>query len=123
MGYDIFAPEYIVVYPHQVIKINTKIKIQLPKGFGAFIKDRSSVASKGIHVLGGVIDNGYRGEIKVLLINTTYKTVEFMRGDAIAQLIIIPLFNFPVEIVEKVDLNSKRKEKGFGSSNDRRNTS
>jgi len=93
--------------------------VQLADGFGGIIKDRSSMASKGITTSAGVIDAGYRGEVCVLL---TYHTedhakpsVVIKRGDKIAQIVPVRVQTGSVEVVSELS-DSARGEKGFGSS-------
>ena len=119
LGYDLFTPKYIPIYPNEVYDLDLDIKIKPPYNIGAFIKERSSLARKGLHVIGGVIDNGYRGNIHVILVNTTYKSIYLNPGDAVAQLVLIPIFNFKLKKVNKLD-KSDRNEKGFGSTNKRK---
>ena len=93
----------------------TGIAVEFPEGYVALLWDRSGLGSKGIHRLAGVIDSGYRGEWKVVLLNTTKEPFEIKKGDKIIQC-IIQKFE-PVEILEVDELsNSQRGEKGFGSS-------
>lgn len=69
-GNDLFALEDAYIKPGETIKIKTGISVALPEGTQGIIKDRSSLGSKGIHVMAGVIDSSYRGEISVVLHNT-----------------------------------------------------
>jgi dUTP pyrophosphatase len=80
------------------------------------VKDRSSLALRGLHVLGGVIDSGYRGEIKVVLVNFGTSWVTFNPGDRVAQLVVLSLAGGD-RIHEADDLSpSDRGEGGFGST-------
>lgn len=83
--------------------------------FGLLIRDRSSLASKGIFITGGVIDAGYRGEIKIVLNLSTGSYQDLWPGDKIAQLIPMPLYADTVVEVPTLD-ESSRKEDGFGST-------
>ena len=114
LGYDLVCPKNITLKKGKFAKIPLGIKIKLPKGYGAFIKDRSSMAWKGIHVLGGVIDNDYIGELQVILINFG-KKYKIKRGDKIAQLVLIKTVDCDVEFVYELE-STKRGDKGFGSS-------
>lgn len=97
--------------------VDTGIAISLPPGHVAFIKPRSGLASKhGIHVLGGVIDAGYRGEIRVVLLNTdSREAMEFGRGDRIAQLVIQKVEQANFIVVDELS-ESARGAGGFGST-------
>jgi len=69
-GYDLFSTEYATIEPFQRKLVGTGITVEIPKGFYGRIAPRSGLAfKKGIDVMAGVIDSGYRGEIKILLIN------------------------------------------------------
>jgi len=115
LGIDLYSAQTVVLHPHTVWKISTGIAIKLPKGYGAFIKDRSSVASNGLHVIGGVIDEEYTGEIKVVMANLTRKIITVSEGDKIAQLVLIR--RPKIELIEVNDLGkTNRGNKGFGSS-------
>lgn len=69
LGWDLYADEDVTLYIGEVKKIKTGIALELPEGYGAIIQDRSSMGAKGITKVGGVIDNGYKGEILVCLAN------------------------------------------------------
>ena len=82
---------------------------------GLLVRDRSSMAARGIATIGGVIDAGYRGEILVLMTNLGDAVVELNAGEKIAQMIPVPVLTGPVQQVETLE-DSARAEKGFGSS-------
>lgn len=119
-GFDLYfqnIPDLTALYirPHSTVKIDTGISIELPSGTYGLIADRSSMGSKGIKVMGGVIDNGYRGNIIVCLCNLTPNDITVSPGDKIAQLLILPLLETTIE--ETDDLSrTERGDKGFGSS-------
>ena len=99
--------------------IPTGIKIELPPGYEGQVRSRSGLASKnGIIVLNspGTIDYDYRGEIKVILINLGNTTFEVLPGMKIAQLIIAQFSKANINFVKKINSNTKRGEKGFGST-------
>lgn len=101
---------------NQVYKINTGIAIELPPNTVGMICDRSSKGNQGIIVLGGIIDEGYRGELIVMLANIAGEDVETINpGDKIAQLLIIPILKPDIEVVDSLP-NSDRNANGFGSS-------
>lgn len=113
LGYDLYALEDVVlnVSPQWV---RTGIAVQDTDGRGFIVKDRSSMAGKGIFTHGGVIDAGYRGEIK-LCMTSWINFIRIKAGDKVAQLIPIMPSTTPVEIVDALD-DSLRGCKGFGSS-------
>jgi dUTP pyrophosphatase len=120
LGYDLFALEGIQLGPRVTLKVRTGIAVEARdpvsgSGLGLLVRDRSSMASRGIATTGGVIDAGYRGEILVLMTNLTDEAVELKAGEKIAQMIPIPVLTGLVQEVESLE-ESARAEKGFGSS-------
>lgn len=109
---DIF---HLYIKPHSTVKIDTGISIELPPNTYGLIADRSSVGSKGIKVMGGVIDNGYRGNIIVCLCNLTDNEITIEPGNKIAQLLILPLLDITIEETNELG-TTERGDKGFGSS-------
>ena len=117
LGYDLYANEGIAIFPNETKIVKTGIAIQFPEGYGGFIKDRSSVATKrGLHVVAGVIDNGYIGEICVALYNGTDSLTHITSGEKISQLVLIPTVDFEVEEVDEVISSDLRADAGFGST-------
>jgi dUTP pyrophosphatase len=82
---------------------------------GALLRDKSSMAARRLMLTGGVIDSGYRGEIRVLIENLGDLPAEIHAGDKIANLIPYPVLTSEVEVVEELS-SSSRKAGGFGSS-------
>lgn len=119
MGYDIFSDEDITLTTNHKRKIKTGIAIELPKGYGAFVVGRSGLTSKTLlRVNLGVIDNGYRGELHIMndiIYKGSNETVRIEKGDKIAQMIILPIFDGEVVEVDEVS-ETDRGDKGFGSS-------
>ena len=117
LGYDLFSLSITTIHPGQTELVNTGICIQLPEGYGALIRDRSSVATKrNLIIIAGVIDNGYPGEIKIALHNVGDYLQRIEHGEKIAQLILVPTVNFPVEEVLEIQSSDGRNDKGFGST-------
>lgn len=108
-------PEYTLKpMEHKIFK--TGISMEIPEGYVGNIRDRSGMAGKfAIHVLGGIIDPGYRGEIGVVLINLSSKDFVVEKHMRIAQMLIQP-----VEIVDFDNVDSlsstERGDGGFGST-------
>jgi len=121
LGYDLFSVEEVLIIPGETKLISTGIAIQFPNGYGGFIKDRSSVATKKkLFTVAGVIDNGYIGEIKIALYNPTEDYSNVKKGEKIAQLVLIPTVDFSIEEVDELVSEDARGENGFGST-DRNN--
>jgi dUTP pyrophosphatase len=120
-GWDLFSDEPdFTLKPGERKIVSTGIAIQImpPRAYFALIKDRSGwAANQGLHVLAGVIDPDYTGEIKVVLVNLGKNEVTIPRGAKIAQMVLIPLVLSSVRQVEKLPtLSVERGKKGFGSS-------
>lgn len=89
-GHDVYAAYPVLVAPGQIVNVRTGIGIELPKGYYAQICDRSSIGLEGIITAGGVVDQDYRGEIGVTMINLSKKEFRVKSGDRVAQMIILP---------------------------------
>jgi dUTP pyrophosphatase len=116
-GYDLYAAENAVVYSLSRALIKTNISIAIPEGYYGRIAPRSGLAYKnGIDVLAGVIDSDYRGDIGVILFNTsTTNEFQVKAGDRIAQIIIEKCHNVHWDLEESLD-QTNREQKGFGST-------
>ena len=77
--------------------------------------DRSSMAKKGIHHFGGALDSDYRGELSVLLFNSTKEPFFISKGERIVQVKILPILQADFETVDELS-NTSRGEGGFGST-------
>lgn len=148
IGYDLYAAEDITLVPMALVKVKTGIAVRaydrvkatasfigpgtlIENPLGLLIRDRSSMASKGIFTHGGVIDAGYRGEIIVLMTALKPESVEWgfnhfgeysterpyqiRKGDKIAQMIPVPVMTGEVSVIEEFEETS-RGGNGFGSS-------
>ncbi len=117
-GMDLFSIEEVTIEPTETALIRTGIKIELPKNTEAQIRPRSGLALKhSITVLNtpGTIDEGYRGEICIILINHGKVPFNVEKAMKIAQMVIKPVFK--VKLVEVKELSeSERAEGGFGST-------
>ncbi len=118
-GADLRAAEAVSLAPGERATVGTGIAIALPDGYAAFVMPRSGLASRnGITLVNGpgTVDAGYRGEIRVTLLNTDAReTFEIRPGDRIAQLVIQPIVRARFVPVETLP-GSHRGEQGFGST-------
>ena len=118
-GLDLSACERVELGPGERAMVSTGLSVAIPEGHAGFVQPRSGLAARhGISVLNspGLIDAGYRGELKVVLLNTD-RSERFVvePGMRIAQLVIVPVVvSEPREVSELPE--SQRGEKGFGSS-------
>ena len=116
-GMDLFAIEDVEIMPMERKQIGTGIALEIPAGHVGLIWDKSGLSHKfGIKTLGGVIDSGYRGEIKVGVINLGTEKYIFEKGHKIAQMIIQKKETLEIEEVNELDLNTERGEGAFGST-------
>jgi dUTP pyrophosphatase len=118
-GLDLAACEEVTLDPGERASVGTGIAVEIPEGYAGFVQPRSGLAARhGIGVVNspGLIDAGYRGEVRVVLLNTDAReafTVE--PGMRIAQLVVAPVAS--VRLVEVEELaTSERGARGFGSS-------
>jgi dUTP pyrophosphatase len=118
-GYDLYSIEDVELAPGERAMVRTGIAIEVSHGHAALVLPRSGNAARhGISVVNapGLIDSGYRGEVRVLLLNTDREaTFSVAPGDRIAQLILVRVETPPVEEVTSLT-DSERGEGGFGSS-------
>jgi dUTP pyrophosphatase len=118
-GLDLYAAESARLAPGARVSVGTGLAVQIPEGVGGLVLPRSGMAIKhGVTLVNapGLIDPGYRGEVRVLLLNTD-PSVEFQitSGDRIAQLLLVPVVHATPLNAEALD-NSTRGEGGFGST-------
>lgn len=118
-GADLVAAEAVRLEPGHRALVGTGVRIALPDGYAAFVVPRSGLAARhGITVVNapGTVDTGYRGEIKVSLLNTDLEAAyDVAAGDRIAQLIVMPVTRARFLPVEELP-DSARGEGGFGST-------
>ena len=117
-GLDLYAAEAVTIEPGARALVATGIALAIPRGYAGFVLPRSGLALRhGVTLLNapGLIDAGYRGEVKVLLVNHNCAAAAIARGDRIAQLVIQRVE--PAELIEVDELPpSDRGAGGFGSS-------
>jgi len=118
-GADLVAAADVELAPGQRAMVRTGVAIALPAGYAAFVCPRSGLAARhGVTIVNapGTVDAGYRGEIKVTMLNTdAARTVRFGRGDRIAQLVIQRVEHARFHEVEVLP-GSARGDGGFGST-------
>lgn len=117
-GMDLFAINDLVLKSGEHKLVKTGISIELPENTEAQIRPRSGMALKnGITVLNtpGTIDEGYRGEIGIILINHSKEDFQIAKGMKIAQMVIMPVLKPKVIVVDKLS-ETERGEGGFGST-------
>lgn len=119
LGYDVYAALAITIPAKGQGIISTGVAVECRseagEKMGALLRDKSSMAARRLLLSGGVIDAGYRGEIRVLIENLGDAPAEIHAGDKIANLIPYPVLTSKVEVVDELS-DSSRKAGGFGSS-------
>jgi dUTP pyrophosphatase len=112
---DLYAVEALTFATGDVRAISTGIALEFPPGYGALIADRSGLALKGLTTFAGVIDPGYRGELKVVAAYFGKEPLVMKAGDRVAQLRIVERLG--AEFYEVTELGeSERAHRGFGST-------
>jgi dUTP pyrophosphatase len=118
-GLDLTACEPVELAPGERAVVPTGLAVAIPEGFAGFVQPRSGLAARhGIAVVNspGLIDSGYRGEIRVVLLNTDPEHVfAAPAGERIAQLVVLPVPELELVEVEELPA-SERGVRGFGSS-------
>ena len=112
---DLYSAEAVSLPAGETRVVATGLAFEFPAEYGALVQDRSGLALKGISTLAGVIDPGYRGELKVVVTNLGRQSFEIGPGDRIAQLRIVR--RIEAEFCEAESLSeTQRNARGFGST-------
>jgi dUTP pyrophosphatase len=112
---DLYTSAGVTLAAGETRPVATGIAMEFPSTHGALVEDRSGLAVRGVTTLAGVIDPGYRGEIKVVMTNLGAGPVEIGAGDRIAQLRIVERIEAEFEEVEELG-EAARGAGGFGST-------
>ncbi|MGO8819069.1 MAG: dUTP diphosphatase [Terriglobia bacterium] len=112
---DVAALEAAELAPGEIKAVRTGLAFEFPPDFGALVEDRSGLALRGICTLAGVIDPGYRGELKVVLINLGKTPFGINAGDRIAQLRMVERVEAVFTESDSVS-STDRAAAGFGST-------
>lgn len=120
-GFDLYSTEDVWIFAQSRKLIPTGLHIDIPDGYEIQVRSKSGLAlNKGLMVLNspGTVDQGYTGEIQVIMFNTTNDKVKLEKGHKIAQAVLCPVVSGKwVNIIEKNKINSKdRNDNGFGST-------
>lgn len=115
-GFDMCAPERVVIEPDQTYWVESGVAMAIPEGYVGLIWPRSGLAYKfGADTLGGVIDADYRAEVKIGLINHGKQPIEIAAGERVCQLIVQP-FVGDSDVVDELPAVSTNRTGGFGST-------
>lgn len=114
-GYDLYATDNYSISPYGQALISTGLRFAIPKGYTGLIWDKNSLATTGITTMGGVINSGYREEIKVIVKNLSEDVFNITAGQKIAQIIIQATPDFTIK-EEKINNQTSRRNGGFDNS-------
>ncbi|MDI6845559.1 MAG: dUTP diphosphatase [Candidatus Saccharicenans sp.] len=114
-GLDLFSCVHMTINPGETGVVPTGLQMAIPPGYVGLIWDKSGIALRGVHRLAGVVDSGYRGEVRVVLTNLGKEPFEINPGMKIAQMLIQPVQSVEIVEVDSLDPTS-RGEGGFGST-------
>jgi dUTP pyrophosphatase len=114
-GLDLFSVMECVLKGGEVRAISTGIQVAIPDGYVGLVWDKSGISLKNMHRLAGVVDSGYRGEIKIVMTNLSTEAFPIEKGMKIAQMLIQPIVKVKVAESEVLD-ETTRGENGFGST-------
>ena len=118
-GLDLYSAVDVRIEPLHRVMIPTGLVIALPQGYAGFVQPRSGLAlKKGLSIVNtpGLVDSGYRGELKVIAINTdTAEPIDIARGERVAQLVVQRVLAVDLVEVDELD-ETERGEGGFGST-------
>lgn len=115
-GMDLYTPIAVEILPMQRVQMRTGIAFEIPDGYVGLIWDKSGLShKKGLKLLGGVVDSGYRGEVLVGAVNLGQEKITFEAGEKVAQMLIQKVEHpLLVEVDELTD--TERGEGAFGST-------
>ena len=114
-GLDFYSKENCYIYAGEGHDFETGVHVQIPKGYEGKIESKSGLMAKRIVSLGGVIDSGYTGSIRITLWNFGKEGYEFHVGDKIAQLVLHKIITPELELVDSLE-ETERGNNGFGST-------
>ena len=117
-GADLFTPDEVIIKAGERKLVKTGIAIALPEGYEAQVRSKSGLALKaGLMVLNspGTVDEKYRGEVGVIIFNTSKEDYKFDAGAKIAQLVISPISQSDFIVLDELD-ETDRGQGGFGST-------
>lgn len=115
-GLDLYSAEEVTLKPGERYGVRTGVKMEIPDNHVGLIWDKSGVAlNSGIKTMGGVVDSGYRGEVKVILVNLSDKDFSIKKHSKIAQMLIKKFEQAEIEVVDELN-ESERGEGAFGST-------
>lgn len=114
-GMDLYLPETLTLQPNERQKVPLGIVIELPPATVGLVREKGSRGAQGLKLFGGVIDEGYRGELIAIIWNTNKTPLEYKAGTPIAQLLVQPILHPAVSEAESLT-DTSRGSGSFGST-------
>ncbi|MCW1929758.1 MAG: dUTP diphosphatase [Candidatus Kerfeldbacteria bacterium] len=115
-GMDVYSNEDVTLAPQERRAIKTGIAMGVPEGYVALVWDKSGRALKeGLTTMAGVVDAGYRGEVMIVMLNTSSTNAEIKKGQKLAQILVQPVASPELVEVDSLD-ETDRSTGGFGST-------
>ena len=114
-GMDLFSCVDMVIGPGETMPVQTGIRMAIPAGYVGLVWDKSGISLKGVHRLAGVVDAGYRGEVRVVMANVGRELFIVKAGMKIAQMLIQPVEAPTIIEADELD-DTSRGDGGFGST-------
>lgn len=114
-GLDLKSPKLVYIPPYSSVVIDTGVHVEIPEGYAGMLKSKSGLNIKHDITSDGVVDCGFTGSIQVKLYNHSSHGYEVKNGDKITQLVLTPIINPVIELVDELEA-TERGSKGFGSS-------
>lgn len=114
-GYDLFLIDNVTFLAHSITTIDTGVCVELPTGHAGLLAMRSSVCKTGLIIQQPLIDENYRGQLHVIIVNPTDTNISFNKGDRVCSLYVFPVYHDELEIVEDLS-ESNRGTSWNGSS-------
>lgn len=117
-GIDMRTPVGFVLRAHEQKVVDLGVRVQIPIGYWGKMESKSGLmVNHGITCMGGVVDSGFRGTIKVRMWNTSDEDYTFKQGDKLVQMVLMPVLLADLERVDKLDAaDFGRNESGWGST-------
>lgn len=117
-GIDFRTPEEFTLKPLESHVVDLNVKVQIPVGYFGKLESKSGLmVNHGVICMGGVIDSGFRGNIKVRMMNLSDKSYTFHKGDKLVQMVLICVLLADIESVDTLDASeSGRETSGYGST-------
>ena len=112
---DMYSLADDIIYPRGTVIIPTGIAVEIPEGYEGIVRGRSGLACKGIQAHLGTIDSAYRGDVGIIITNTSNTPFEVKAGMRLAQFTVKPVYRIELEEVEELS-DTSRGSNGYGSS-------